>query len=176
MSDEELIALCKQNDRLGQKATFDRYSSKMFNVCCRYLADVMEAEDAMTEGFVKAFSKISNFEYRGKGSFEGWIKRIVINECLMLLRKKKYEKVDIQNQINLQSETLTDSEIYHKEIMEHVLDLPKGYRTVFNMYVVEGYSHKEIGERLGISENTSKSQLSKARHSLMKTLKEGGVI
>jgi len=148
----------------------------MYHTCMRYLTDQMEAEDAMTEGFVKVFSKIDLFEYRGKGSFEGWVKRIMINESLMALRKKKHVHVDIDQYFNIESRSTTDSELEYREIVNLIFHLPKGYRTVFNMYVIEGYSHKEIADRLKISENTSKSQLSKARGSLLKSLKKNGLL
>lgn len=137
----------------------------------------MEAEDAMTTGFVKVFSKIEMFEYRGKGSLEGWIKRIMVNECLMVLRRKKHDMVEIDKMANfLPSSIALDSHLIEEEIMNQIQALPNGYRTVFNMYVIEGFNHKEIGEKLGISENTSKSQLSKARASLKKSLIKIGAL
>ena len=137
----------------------------------------MEAEDAMIVGFVKVFSKIESFDYRGKGSLEGWIKRIMINESLMVLRKRKYEKVEIEKVHHLESNIEPAESILMKEdIVTQIQKLPKGYRTVFNMYVIEGYTHREIGTRLNISENTSKSQLSKARASLSKSLIQIGAI
>lgn len=136
----------------------------------------MEAEDVVTEGFVKVFSKINTFEYRGARSFEGWIKRIMVNESLMALRKKKHVQVDIDNFVDIESGLMTGSQLEYNEIIKVIHKLPKGYRTVFNMYVIEGYSHKEIANKLQISENTSKSQLSKARASLLKSLKKIDII
>ncbi len=142
----------------------------MLHTCLRYIPETLEAEDALIEGFTKVFRKIHQFEYRGKGSFSGWIKRVMVNECLMILRKKQVNKVDIDHLIKLDSSNGADDDILYEELLNLIYNLPKGYRTVFNMYVIEGYSHKEIGEKLGISENTSKSQLSKARSSLIKSL------
>lgn len=148
----------------------------MYHVCYRYLGDAMEAEDAVTEGFVKVLSKIGAFDYRGKGSLDGWVKRIMINESLMLLRKRKISKVDIDQVLDLEGQFTTDGNLEQMEVLKLVFELPKGYRTVFNMYVIEGYSHKEIAAELGISENTSKSQLSKARASLIKSLQKNDAL
>ncbi len=176
LDDEPLVLGCKAMEALAQKALYDKYCNKMFHVCLRYLSDHMEAEDAMTEGFVKVFSKIGTFEYRGKGTLEAWLKRIMINESLMVLRKRKHKKVDIDGLLNLDAGSYSDSELEHMEIVKHIHKLPEGYKTVFNLYIIEGYSHKEIGQKLNISENTSKSQLSKARASLIKSLKKSEII
>ena len=172
LEDDQLVTLCQQFDAVAQKALYDKYATVMLRTCQRYLPDFMEAEDAMTEGFIKALSKIDKFEYRGKGSLSGWIKRIMVNECLMLLRKKKYDNLDLSAIRDLASlDTNIESQLVEEVILKQITQLPKGYRTIFNMYVIEGYSHREIGQRLNISENTSKSQLSKARASLAKSLK-----
>ena len=144
----------------------------MYHTCIRYLPDQMEAEDAVTEGFVKVFGKIHTFEYRGKGSLEGWIKRIMINESLMILRKKKHVHVDINQFIDMESGLMTDTQLEYKEILKVVYALPNGYRTVFNMYIIEGYSHKEISEMLEISDGTSKWHVSFARKSLQAMIKK----
>ncbi len=177
MDDGKLTELCQRNDPAGQEALYNRYVHAMFRTCLRYLKEKEEAEDIMITGFVKVFAKINTFEYRGNGSLEGWMKRIMVNECLMLLRKKKYEKVGLDTLSNFLDNGLqVDSKLHAEEIFKAVQNLPKGYRTVFNMYAIEGYSHKEIGEKLGINENTSKSQLSKARASLKKTLLKLGLV
>lgn len=176
MDDGRLTELCQSDDASGQEALYNRYVNIMFRTCLRYMKEEEEAEDIMITGFVKVFSKITTFEYRGKGSLEGWIKRIMVNECLMALRKRKHEKVGLDTISNfLDNGTQIDSHLHAEEIFKAVQNLPKGYRTVFNMYAIEGYSHKEIGEKLGINENTSKSQLSKARSSLKKTLYKLGL-
>lgn len=177
LDEERLMDLCKSQDPSGQSALYDKYVNKMTRLCMRYIPEYMEAEDAMINGFVKVFNKIDQFEYRGKGSLEGWIKRIMVNECLMLLRKKKYEKVELSAVSNVISiHHAPDSKLLEERILKVVSELPNGYRTVFNMYVIEGYNHKEIGEKLGISENTSKSQLSKAKNSLRETLTKIGAL
>ena len=176
MDEEPLVQGCKSMESHAQKTLYEKYCSKMYHVCFRYLSDEMEAEDAVTEGFVKVFSKIGTFEYRGKGTLEAWLKRIMINESLMILRKRKYNKVDIDSLLNLAGGEYSDLELEYVEILNQIHKLPNGYKTVFNMYVIEGYSHKEIGGKLGISENTSKSQLSKARASLIKALNKNEII
>ncbi|MEP2023077.1 MAG: sigma-70 family RNA polymerase sigma factor [Reichenbachiella sp.] len=177
LDDSQLTDLCKAKDELAQKALYDKYANKMMRTCVRYLNDEMEAEDAMIDGFMKVYSKIDTFEYRGKGSLEGWIKRIMVNESLMLLRKRKMDQVEIEKIHHLSTEAATiDSQLMEETIIKVIQELPNGYRTVFNMYVIEGYSHKEIGEKLSISENTSKSQLSKARASLSKSLTQIGAL
>ncbi len=177
LDDSQLTDLCKAKDELAQKALYDKYANKMMRTCLRYLNDEMEAEDAMIDGFMKVFSKIDTFEYRGKGSLEGWVKRIMVNESLMLLRKRKMDQVEIERVHDLSSNNETvESQLMEETIVDIIQQLPNGYRTVFNMYVIEGYSHREIGERLNISENTSKSQLSKARASLSKSLTQIGAL
>lgn len=177
LNDGRLTELCQQEDASGQEVLYNRYANTMYRICLRYLKDENDAEDIMITGFVKVFSKIHTFEYRGAGSLEGWIKRIMVNECLMVLRKKKFEKVGLDTVSNfLDDGVQVDSHLHAEEIFKAVQNLPNGYRTVFNMYAIEGYSHKEIGEQLGINENTSKSQLSKARSSLKKTLVKLGLV
>lgn len=177
LDDSQLTDLCKAKDEVAQKTLYDKYANKMMRTCLRYLNDEMESEDAMIEGFVKVFSKIDTFEFRGKGSLEGWIKRIMVNESLMLLRKRKMDQVELDKVHHLSSDKANaESQLMEETIVEVIKELPNGYRTVFNMYVIEGYSHKEIGQRLNISENTSKSQLSKARASLSKSLTEIGAL
>ena len=177
LDDSQLVDLCKAKDKMAQKALYDKYAIKMMRTCLRYLNDEMEAEDAVIDGFMKIYSKIDTFEYRGKGSLEGWIKRIMVNESLMLLRKRKMDQVELEKVHDLSSaEEDIESQLMEETIVNVIQQLPTGYRTVFNMYVVEGYSHKEIGEKLNISENTSKSQLSKARASLSKSLSQIGAL
>ncbi|MGL1885919.1 MAG: sigma-70 family RNA polymerase sigma factor [Reichenbachiella sp.] len=176
LDEGQLIKQCQLFDPQAQELLYQQYADKMYHVSLRYLSEEMEAEDTVVEGFVKIFNKIDTFEYRGKGSLNGWIKRIIVNESLMKLRKRKMLKVDLEGTLQLSSGESIDSPIFEEEILNEVKKLPKGYRTVFNMYVIEGYCHKDIAKHLGISENTSKSQLSKARASLSKTLIRIGAI
>lgn len=166
MTEQEIIAGCRREDRKAQKVLFDRFSPVMFGVCLRYLKTKEDAEDLLVEGLYKAMSKID--QYSGEGSFEGWIRRIVINECLMHLRKKNVLQYSIEIQPNLDhsEEMQIEQELMTADLLKLLNELPNGYRTVFNLYVLEGYKHREIADLLGISINTSKSQLILARRRL----------
>jgi RNA polymerase sigma-70 factor (ECF subfamily) len=170
-SQDKLIQRCLEQDIRGQRELYEQYSAKMLGVCLRYIKDRGEAEGVMVGGFMKVFEKIS--QYERKGSFEGWIRRIMVNEALTYIRKHKsmsveveIEKADREPDFSYLSDSLEEM-----DLLRMIQDLPIGYRTVFNMYAIEGYSHKEIGEMLGISANTSKSQLSRARNWLQEKLK-----
>ncbi|TRX56021.1 RNA polymerase sigma factor [Fulvivirga sp. M361] len=165
-----LIRKCCQQDGQAQEALYNRYAASMLGTCCRYIKDPDQAEDVMIGGFVKVFRKIDQF--KGEGSFEGWLRRVMVNEALTFIRKNKnmYLEVDIETIDREPNYHTLNSELEADDLLQLVHQLPTGYRTVFNMYAVEGYSHKEIAEQLGISENTSKSQLSRARGLLQKKL------
>ncbi len=147
---------------------FDRHSPTMLGVCRRYVKNYEEAEDVMVEGFYKVLTKIEM--YSGEGSFEGWIRRIMINESLMQLRKANHFKYteEINPNLDVRYNPTIIEELAASEIIGLLDDLPPGYRTVFNLYVVEGYKHREIAEELGISINTSKSQLILAKKRMEK--------
>ncbi len=143
----------------------------MYRLCFRYLNDSMDAEEVLVNGFVKVFGNLVRLDYRDTKSFEAWVKRIMVNEALMYLRKRNsFVHVSVEDAPPIESHDHTDSHLSAEDIYAMVLRLPPGYRTVFNLYAIEGYAHKEIAETLGISENTSKSQLSKARAMLKKML------
>ena len=137
----------------------------MFGVCRRYVKDPSDAEELLVTGLYKAMTKID--KYSGKGSFEGWIRRIMVNECLMFLRSRHnfHESVELK-ETDLQTEVTVEAELAAQDLRQLMASLPTGYRTVFNLYVVEGYKHREIAEMLGISINTSKSQLLLAKQKL----------
>jgi RNA polymerase sigma factor (sigma-70 family) len=171
-SDSDLLEGCKRGDRKMQRELYERFASKMYGVCLRYASNAEEAEDILQEGFIKVFNKIGSF--RGEGSFEGWIRRIFVNTAIEQYRKKiflqpitEYEEDTVEGKYL----TVLDS-LAEKDIIQLVQQLSPGYRTVFNMYVVEGYTHKQIAEALGISEGTSKSQLSRAKLILQDLVKE----
>lgn len=170
--EKEWIEGCKRQDSLAQEHLYKYYSWKMYALCCRYVPSKMEAEDVLVTAFTKLFKKID--QYKGDGSFEGWIRRIVVNESLTYLRKNKnmYLETDIEAVDKEPDFAKLDNQLEADDIMRLVGQLPTGYRMVFNMYAIDGYSHKEIAEQLGISENTSKSQLSRARAVLQKNLVE----
>ena len=162
--EKRLIEACKKGDRSAQRRLYDGLAPKMFAVCLRYMGNRDEAEDILQDGFVTLFGKLDS--YTGEGSFEGWARKIFINTALMSLRKKDVLKAsgDLEDARSLSSDTVTQLQaIGYKELMKLIAELPSGYRTVFNLFVIEGYTHKEIAEELGISEVTSRSQLNRAR-------------
>ncbi len=165
MTEKELVELCKKNDRRAQKELFEKYSSKMFGVCKRYVKSHEDAEDVLIEGMYKVMAKIHL--YKGKGSFEGWIRRILVNESLMWLRKKHNFRLTIEiSNIDIKTTITAQDKLQEQDILSLLNKLPTGYRTVFNLYVIEGYKHREIAEMLKISINTSKSQLILAKKRL----------
>ena len=176
LSEERLTMLCQQGDCKAQRLLYDRYADQMFRVCYRYIKKEYDSEDVLAVGFVKVFKNIDRFEYRVKGSLGSWIKRIMINESLMHLRKKDplNQALDA-SELQIRDGLQADQELLAQDIYRMVRKLPSGYRTVFNMYVIDGYTHREIADHLNISENTSKSQLSKARAHLRKMLKKHGI-
>lgn len=169
-TETKLIEQCRKGHREAQRNLWDRYSGLMLAVCRRYISDRDEAEDVMIAGFVKVFANLDKF--RHEGSFEGWIRRIMVNESLTYIRRNKhmYLEVDIEEAQRSPDYAVLDNHLHAEDLMKLIGQLPTGYRTVFNMYAIEGFSHKEIAEELGISENTSKSQLSRARSLLQKHL------
>ena len=161
---KQLIDGCKKNNRESQKKMYDLLSSKMFGVCLRYVKDREIAEDLLQEGFVKIFTNIEKF--RGEGSFEGWARRIFVNTAIEAYRKstKMYPIVNLESAEHFEGELVYNDTLELEDLMKLIHGLSPGYRTVFNLYVIEGYSHKEIAELLQISEGTSKSQLARARY------------
>lgn len=159
-----------RGDKNAQRHLFEMYSPKMYGVCYRYVRDPMHAEDILISGFTKIFEKISQF--KREGSFEGWIRRVIVNESLTWLRKGRAMSVEVELEYADREPdfgNLSDH-LEAEDLLTMIESLPPGYRVVFNMYAIDGYSHKEIAEHLGITENTSKSQLSRARTHLQKLL------
>jgi RNA polymerase sigma factor (sigma-70 family) len=172
LSENELIEGCRKDDRAFQKALYDQYCRKMLVVCLRYSKTTAEAEDTMQEGFVKVFNGIRNFRHESK--LETWITRIMVNTALNVQRKKLYlyPMVDVE-EINLPEEEMSISGLHFTQLLEMIQSLPHGCQIVFNLFAIEGFSHKEIAEQLGISEGTSKSQFARAKSLLQqKLLKE----
>ncbi|MDJ1469589.1 sigma-70 family RNA polymerase sigma factor [Cytophagaceae bacterium DM2B3-1] len=172
-NEEKLIRACQRNDAAAQREVYNRYSRRMLGVCTRYIKDQMEAEDVMINGFLKIFEKIDQYQFAG--SFEGWIRRVMVNEALQQVRRNKsvFLEVEIESVYNDEAVMHIDGDEFETEdLLALIQQLPDGYRTVFNLYAIEGYSHKEIAEQLGISENTSKSQLSRARALLQENLRK----
>lgn len=162
-----------KGDRASQKVLYDRLAPRMFPLCIRYVGDRVLAEDILQDGFVTLFTHLDN--YKGDGSFEGWARKIFVTTALMSLRKKDALKMSDELDVarGMKSENVTQMQnIGYKELMKLVMTLPPGFRTVFNMYAIEGFTHKEIGDMLGISETTSRTQLSRARTWLQNKIKE----
>ncbi|HTN17818.1 MAG TPA: sigma-70 family RNA polymerase sigma factor [Chitinophagaceae bacterium] len=170
---DEIIAACKTGDKSAQKQLFATYAKGMLLLCSRYVKDGHHAEELMMNGFYKFFSTIERFHYTGKDSVSAWMKRIMVNECLMFLRERKSIRIMAEEQAAdcVLDETVFAS-ISAQEIVSLIDQLPEGYRTVFNLFVIEGYSHKEIAALLRVSEGTSKSQLNKAKQLLQKVLEQ----
>ena len=171
-SEPEILQACRRGDRKAQKQLYDRIAPKMMAVCLRYMGTRDDAEDILQEGFITLFSRLDS--YSGEGSFEGWARKIFVNTALMNLRKKDALKMseDLETAWNVSSDGVSQiqSAGYH-ELLKLIAGLPTGYRTVFNLFVVEGYSHKEIAQALGITEATSRSQLQRARVMLQDKIK-----
>lgn len=169
-AENKLLVLCKQGDRLACKQLFEIHSRKMMALCYRFARDRNEAEDILQEGFVRVFNKLDL--YKGTGSLEAWIKRVMINTALKYREKNitKHHYTEIDNVHIFDASPTVLEELSKEEILKLVQELPDGYRAVFNLYVIEGYSHRDIGEMLKIGESTSRSQLVKARTLLKKKL------
>lgn len=172
MTDEELISGCKNNHSASQKAVFDRYASRMLGVCHRYARNHADAEDILQESFIKVFGKISQF--KGEGSFEGWIRRIVVHTAIKKYSLMRYQKEQHSGDLKENAAMVSDPAAYQhlteKDLLALINQLPDGYRLIFNLYVVEGYRHEEIADMLGIQPGTSRSQLVKARTMLQKQI------
>lgn len=172
MTEQKAIEGCRKQDRICQKYLYDAYADGMMMVCVRYVKNLPDAEELLLNGFFNFFMTIDRFVYHGSGSIGGWLKKIMVNECLMHLRKKglKFMPEDYARDLGNEDDQL--GRLNAHEILKMVMTLPEGYRTVFNLYVVEGYTHREISRMLDISEGTSKSQLNKARKQLQKAITE----
>lgn len=173
---DDLILGCKRGKLIAQRRLYEKYSHAMLGVCRRYSRSEAEAEDAMINGFVRVFERIG--DYRGEGSFEGWMKRIMVHVAVDIFRQEQrysgHVSLDNPDMKSIVSNPF-EQRLEVADLMALVESLPEGQRVVFNLYAIEGYSHKEVGEMLGISENTSKTQLLKARTTLRKRL-NGSVV
>ncbi|MFC3200145.1 RNA polymerase sigma factor [Parapedobacter deserti] len=167
---------CKAGSRQAQEKLYRAMASKMLGVCMRYARSTFEAEDILQTGFIKVFSSMES--YRGEGSFEGWIRRIIVNTAIEMYRKnmRSMQPVELENAHEGMQEAFSMDAMECEDLLRIIQALPDGYRIVFNMYALEGFSHKEIAEALRISEGASKSQLSRARTWLKEKIKqlEGG--
>lgn len=171
VSEKDLINACRQRERRAQQALYDRFAPNMFGVCKRYVKTQEDAEDVLIEAFFKVLTNIE--QYKGEGSFEGWIRRIVVNESLMALRKRvNFSQMVELSEVDIPVTTSALQDLVARDILNLIDILPIGYRTVFNLYVLEGYKHREIAQIMGISINTSKSQLILAKKRLKNLLEQ----
>ncbi len=166
MTEYELIKGCIKQDSACQRLLFEQYAGKMMTVCLRYAQDAMEAEDMLQEGFIRVFNYIDQFKF--EGSFEGWIRRVIVNTALKHLQKKRlsFTEINDNNQQSPKLESYAYSNLDEEELMKLINQLPTGYKTIFNLNIIEGYSHEEIAKMLDIQPSTSRSQLVKARKML----------
>jgi RNA polymerase sigma-70 factor (ECF subfamily) len=174
LEETEIIAGCIKNDPNAQRYLFDRHYRRTFHVAMRYLSNYHDTEDVLSISYTRIFKNIGNFDYRGEGSLQKWINTVVINESIRFLKSKKALVFqEDETHLTLNASLEVNSDLIDSEEVHQLLEaMPKGYRTVFNLFAIEGYSHKEIGEMLQINENTSKSQLSKARNYMILKLKK----
>ena len=169
---DEIIKGCVAGKSEAQEALYRKYSGKLFGICLRYTKDYSAAEDVLQEGFIKILTNLSS--YKGTGAFEGWMRRVVINTALERFRKQfqMYSITEVnESDIGLKYENILEN-INAKDLLELIKELPPAYKMVFNLYAIDGYSHKEIGDKLNISIGTSKSNLSRARKILQSKVEE----
>lgn len=170
MTDEQIVKGCIEKNAIAQKNLYEKFARKMMGVCLRYCDSSEEAEDVVQNGFISIFENIESF--KGTGSLEGWVRKIMVNTALTNIRKNKKLKQNIElDSVEFMIPSNSHSEsLEAKDLLKIIQTLPIGFKTVFNLYAIEGYSHKEIGEMLNISEGTSKSQYSRAKAHLQKII------
>ncbi|MBL7929829.1 MAG: RNA polymerase sigma factor [Bacteroidia bacterium] len=170
MTDEQLVKQCLENNRNAQQELFEKYSRKMMSLCIRYAGNEDDAKDILQEGFIKVFIHLK--DYSGNGNLSGWIKSIMVNTALNFLKKSVYltEMVQMEEGYAVSGIAQSESRLGEQELMKLIRSLPDGFRTIFNLFAIEGYTHKEIAHMMGISENTSKTQYLRARARLQKMI------
>ena len=177
MTEEQLIKECISGNAIAQKEFYDLFAKKMMGVCLRYSNDPIEAQDVLQDGFIKVFTKLPKFV--NKGSLEGWIRRIMVNTALDQYRKNKKRQRDVEIDavsFKLEKDEFIIESITAKDLLKIIQTIPEGYRVVFNLFAIEGYSHKEIAKKLGVTESTSKSQFSRAKKMLRRLLVENNIV
>jgi RNA polymerase sigma-70 factor (ECF subfamily) len=177
MTEEQLIKECVSGNATAQRKFYDLFAKKMMGVCMRYTNNYDEAQDILQDGFIKVFNKLPKFV--SKGSLEGWVRRVVVNTALDHYRKNKKRLADVNVEsidFKLESNDYIIESINAEDLLRIIQTIPHGYRVVFNLFAIEGYSHKEIAEKLEITESTSKSQYSRAKKMLRKLLLESNIV
>lgn len=167
---QKLIKRCAKKDPLAQRELYDLFADRLYRVALSYVKDRFLAEDILVKSFLSAFYAIGKFRYENEAKFLGWIRRIVVNESLAEIRKRKRIPEFVSERILIADDMETETGILYDDILKLIEGLPEGYRLIFKLYVIEGYTHVEIAKLLGISEGTSKSQLHKARMQLQQLL------
>jgi RNA polymerase sigma factor (sigma-70 family) len=168
MTEEQMLTGSIRNNAAAQEAFYDRFSPRMLGVCYRFAKSREDAEDMLQEGFIKIFTQLN--QYRNEGSLEGWIRRVIVHTCINVLKKNKKFADTVDITYAHTNEDLVPSPLQAKQIVECIRSLPLGYRTVLNLYAIEGYSHKEIGVMLEVGESTSRSQYTRAKAMLEEIL------
>jgi RNA polymerase sigma factor (sigma-70 family) len=175
LNETELIKRCKQADPKAQEWIYGQHADTFFRMVIRYVKNREDAEDVLITAFTKIFNRIDSFSYQGDGSLQGWMKKVVINEALMWLRRRhSFTIMDSVHELTEEGNLETLADMGAEDIYQMITQLPTGYRTVFNLYVVEGYAHQEIADLLSITESTSRTQLFKAKAMLKKMLTQEG--
>lgn len=177
MTEEQLVKECISGNAIAHKKFYDLFAKKMMGVCLRYSSNPDEAQDVLQDGFIKVFSKLPKFV--NKGSLEGWVRRIMVNTALDQYRKNKKFQKDVEIDavsFKLEQRDFIIETINANDLLKIIQTIPKGYRVVFNLFAIEGYSHKEIAEQLGVTESTSKSQYSRAKKMLRKLLVDNNIV
>ena len=175
MTEEKLALMCKQADPQARKALYERYGGMLMAICTRYTGDSESARDVLHDGFIRIFQSMDKFTYQGEGSLKAWLSRVIVNEALGYLRRravKTQQEVLVDEIPDTEEEDDGVSDIPRSVLMKFIRELPEGYRSVFNLYVFEEKSHKEIGKLLGITEHTSSSQFYRAKSLLIKKINE----
>lgn len=168
---KDLIEKCKSGDRKAQQMLYKRLTVPMMGICYRYMKNEEDAEDVLLEGFYKVFNNLRKFRYENENAFFGWVKRIMVNEALMKLRKnKEIQMLSVNEDLDKEIDLSPLEKLQTDDLLKMIRSIPVGYRTVFNLYEVEGYTHQEISDQLKISVGTSKSQLFKAKKMLREML------
>lgn len=182
LDERELAGYCRQKDRLAEEELYNRYAARLYTLCRRYCGDPEEAKDLMMDGLLKALDKIGSYKYSGKGSLYAWISKVTLNMILDSFRKKRLRIIplDVSHNESVPDPREDDiATVPQEKLLEMISNLPEMRRAIFNLFCLEGYSHKEISDALGISENNSASSLAKARRQLKKAinqyLKESGL-
>lgn len=169
-SDRKLVKECVRGNPAAQRALYERFSGKMYGLCLRYAKNEQLAQDILQDGFIRVYEKLSSF--RNEGSLEGWIRRLIVNVAIRACQRqaRMYVVTDLEEAASQAGPEEIEGSFAQQELLDMIQDLPDGYRLVFNLYAIEGYTHKEVAQKLNISEGTSKSQLSRARKALQQMI------